>query len=346
MQMKLTPGVVLEKFRRRFPMFIYVMPIVILTVLLGTAFAYLAGWNQQFAWLRMILFIPLILAASHLAIAIANWLVTIMMSPQPLPKMDYSKGIPSEASTLVVVPTMLSSLEGIERLLENLEIRYLANRDPALHYALLTDFNDAATEVDQTDDALLQKARLGIGKLNAKHGKDRDALFFLLHRKRVWNAQEKIWMGYERKRGKLAALNGLLRGVTGDFLEPEGNVGMLQSVRYVITLDTDTQLPRDTALELVGAIAHPLNRAKFNSETNQISEGYTILQPRVGVSLPSAYRSWYVRLFGGDAGIDPYTRVVSDVYQDLFGLDPSLGKGSTMSMCFVNVAISSQRIPC
>ena len=164
--------------------------------------------------------------------------------------------------------------------------------------------------------------------LNRKYPSDGQDLFFLFHRPRRWNAGEGLWMGYERKRGKLMEFNALLRGGCREcFSEIVGETAILPAIKYVITLDTDTQLPRDAARQLVGTMAHPLNRPEFDAVRGIVAEGYSILQPRVGVSLPSARRSWFVRLFAGDAGIDPYTREVSDVYQDVFQEGSFIGKG-------------------
>ena len=227
---------------------------------------------------------------------------------------------------------MLTSAENFEDLVEALEVRFLANRDNHLHFGLLTDFQDASSESLPEDESLLCLARKGIEDLNEKYrvaanptenGATGDT-FFLFHRPRRWNPQERVWMGYERKRGKLADLNSFLRGGGRDhFSLVVGETSMLSNVKYVITLDTDTQLPRDSARQLVGVMAHPLNRARFDTArkpkgSELVTEGYGILQPRVSVSLPAANRSWYARLHGGDPGIDPYTRTVSDVYQDVF----------------------------
>ncbi len=229
---------------------------------------------------------------------------------------------------MVVVPTMLTSLEGVDRLIETLEIHHLANRDQHLYFALLTDFRDAPQETLPQDNVLLQRARAGVEMLNRKYLPDGQDHFFLFHRPRRWNAGEGLWMGYERKRGKLVEFNALLRGGCTDcFSEIVGETAILPSIKYVITLDTDTQLPRDAARQLVGTMAHPLNRPQFDAMRGIVAEGYSILQPRVGVSLPSARRSWFVRLFAGDAGIDPYTREVSDVYQDVFQEGSFIGKG-------------------
>jgi hypothetical protein len=244
--------------------------------------------------------------------------------------MDFSKGIPTELRTLTVVPTMLTSKQHIEELIEALEVRFLANQDANLHFGLLTDFRDANKETLPEDEPLLRYARQGIEDLNAKYGDTRSDAFFLFHRPRRWNQEEQLWMGYERKRGKLAELNALLRGAefTGDhFSLVVGDMTVLTNVMYVITLDTDTQLPRDAARQFVGAMAHPLNRARYDDEKQRVVEGYGILQPQVAVSVPGMNRSRYAAMCGGESGIDPYTRVVSDVYQDLFGEGSFIGKG-------------------
>ena len=228
-----------------------------------------------------------------------------------------------------LIPTMLTSARNIEDLIEALEVRFLANRDNNLHFGLLTDFQDAAEETLPEDEPLLLLARQRIEELNEKYGNAKGDTFFLFHRPRRWNPRERVWMGYERKRGKLAELNSLLRGgsrSTG-FSLVVGNTAALLNVKYVITLDTDTQLPRDSARQLVGAMAHPLNRALYDEGKQRVVAGYGILQPRVAVSLPGTNRSRYARMDGSDPGIDPYTRAVSDVYQDLFLEGSFIGKG-------------------
>lgn len=287
------------------------------------------------AWLGVVAFATAALSASHLAVAIVNWFAPMLAQPCALPRMDFSFGIPNDSRTLVVVPTMLSSLQGITALAEALEVRFLANRDAHLQFALLTDFLDAPTETLPGDAALAAHAREHIEALNRRYtetqakplGGDR---FFLFHRARRWNAADRVWMGHERKRGKLEDLNALLRGAGGErFALVIGNTVALPGVRYVITLDTDTQLPRDAARQFVATMAHPLNRPRLGGHplAPRVVGGHGILQPRVGVSLAAASRTHYGRLFGGDAGIDPYTRAVSDVYQDLFGEGSFIGKG-------------------
>ncbi len=313
---------------RRFPLALYLGSIVVLTAAFTTAVIARAHLEGSSRGILLALAIPLALGLSQLAITLVNWLVTMLVSPRLLPKLDYSQGLPPEARTLVAVPTMIISPENVKDLLEALEVRFLANQDDHLHFALLTDFRDASQESMPDDESLLQQAREGIEELNSRYHGDRGDRFFLFHRPRLWDEREQVWMGYERKRGKLAALNALLRGRDADlFALVVGETSVLPDVRHVITLDTDTQLPRDAARQLVGTIAHPLNRPRFDQATRKISEGYGILQPRVAESMAAGGRSWFLHLFGGESGVDPYTRTVSDVYQDVFAEGSFIGKG-------------------
>ncbi|HEY4246346.1 MAG TPA: glucoamylase family protein [Lacunisphaera sp.] len=313
---------------RRFPLTFYAGGISFFTLAATAWFVWVARQWELPWWELICCALIFSVCASQLGVALINWLSTLLVAPHRLPRLDFSAGITPNCRTMVAVPTMLGDLAGVDRLIETLEIHHLANRDTNLHFALLTDFRDAPREIMQGDDALVQRAQEGIALLNGKYGSGAMDRFFLFHRPRLWNASEGVWMGYERKRGKLTEFNALLRGGTrAGFSAIAGDISILPSIKYVITLDTDTQLPRDAARQLVGTIAHPLNRPQFDPVRGIVTEGYGILQPRVGVSLPSAGRSWFVRLFAGDAGIDPYTRAVSDVYQDVFHEGSFIGKG-------------------
>jgi cyclic beta-1,2-glucan synthetase len=314
----------------RAPLFCYVSAILLAATGVMVAFiawGRYAGVGVGLVWMA----IPALMCAVQIGVAIVNGLAVAVVRPRPLPRLDFRKGIPDLHRTVVAVPAMLVSPAGIQDLLDGLELRYLANRDPNLQFGLLTDFEDAAAEQMPGDDELARLAMEGIEQLNRRYPPAANTVgtgtFFLLQRPRQWNAREGVWMGRERKRGKLADFNATLRGATGRFSHVVGDPARMRGVRYVITLDADTQLPRDAARQMAGAMAHPLNRPVFDPKRNRVVEGYGILQPRVGVSLPSASRSWFVRLFAGDVGVDPYTRVVSDVYQDLFGEGSFIGKG-------------------
>ena len=317
-----------RKLGHSFPLFFYLAPIFLITLSITAVLSYIAFANGAPIRLVVMAAALTLVGSSHVAIALVNWLATLFIPSKPLPKLDYSKGIPKKDRALVVVPTMISSLHNIEDLAEALEVRFLANRDENLKFALLTDFLDAPTEARPEDELLVQAAIKKINELNQKYNTSTRDIFFLFHRPRLFNPSEGVWMGYERKRGKLAALNSLLLGGGQEsFSTVVGDAGSLIGTRFVITLDTDTYLPRDAARQFVGAMAHPLNRAQFDEEKMLVTNGYGILQPRVGVSLPGTNQSRYAGLHGNDPGIDPYTRTVSDVYQDVFHEGSFIGKG-------------------
>ena len=314
--------------RGRRPLMLYLGLIALLTLLLAWPLVQNLPLDTSRRWLWMLLTVPVVLVSSQLAISLVNWLAIVVAEPCVLPRMDYDDGLPSDMRTLVVVPAMLTGADDVDELVENLLVRYLANRDRHVYFALLTDFADAAAENQPHDEALLKVMRERIEALNEAYADAETDRFFLFHRPRLWNPSERTWGGRERKRGKLGDLNAWLRGGACDaFMLVVGRTDVLAGVRYVITLDEDTQLPRESVRRFVGAMAHPLNSLVFDSVRGRVIAGHAILQPRLGISLSSAMRSAYARLFGSDAGIDPYTRVVSDVYQDLFDEGSFIGKG-------------------
>src|SRR5216110_2098143 len=279
--------------------------------------------------------------ASDLVIAFVNRWVPVLLPPRVLPRLELRDGVPVTLGTMVVVPALLTDRVEVDELLERLEVHYLANSDGDLRFALLTDWTDAPTESMPGDEESLAAAREGIAGLNRRYGPipGGSQRFLLFHRRRLWNESEQTWMGWERKRGKLHELNRLLRGATDTTFvtsdaSPARIAGGLSEmgeipgdVRYVITLDSDTRLPRGAVNRLVGTMAHPLNRPRFDPGTRRVVEGYAVLQPRVTPPLPGGESSFFQRLSSGPSGIDPYAAAVSDVYQDLFGEGSYTGKG-------------------
>ena len=301
------------------------------SAMLGTAAAlaavlWMAGAETRLAWPLLVLLA--LLPANEVVLNVIQQLITSFLRPQRLPKLDFPKsGVPAESRTAVVIPTLLASVESVEHALENLEVQFLANRGANLHFVVLGDFTDAPSEIQENDAAIVEAAVAGVKALNARYGSGGNA-FYLLHRPRRFNPQQGVWMGWERKRGKLAEFNHLVRGgAEGAFSVVLGDLAVLREVRYVITLDADTVLPPETAPLLVGAMAHPLNRPDFDAAGTRVVRGYGILQPRVGVSLPSANRTRFAAIYSGHPGVDPYTTAVSDMYQDLYGEGSFTGKG-------------------
>jgi cyclic beta-1,2-glucan synthetase len=269
-----------------------------------------------------------LLPASVVSFTLVHWVITLCVTPRPLAKLDFSKGIPSDCRCAVVIPALAMSPRAARELVAQLEEHYLASSDPALEFALLTDWADAPAERMPEDDEIVAALRAGIRELGVRYGRAGQHPFHLLHRPRRWNPAERCWMGWERKRGKLEELNQLLAGGRSNaFCVREGTEERLAGIRFVVTLDADTRLPPGSVARLVGTLAHPLNRARFDEASGRVVGGYTVVQPRVEIAPEAGNRSWFARLYAGDTAIDIYTRAVSDVYQDLFGAGTFVGKG-------------------
>jgi cyclic beta-1,2-glucan synthetase len=310
------------------PTSFYLGSIAILTALLCTAGVAYAAADGASLLVGVAVALVLLLPASDLAITVVQRLVAWLAVPSRLPRLDLLGGVPERARTLVVVPALLPSVQVVEELLEQLEVNAFANLDPHVHFAILGDFTDAQESSAADDEEILAAARAGIEALNARSPDGRRDRYFLFHRERQWNPTEGLWMGWERKRGKLEELNRLLRGATDTSLRLEiGDPELLPRIRYCITLDSDTLMPRDTAKSLIGIIEHPLNRPTLDSRLGRVTEGYGILQPRVSVTMASAAGSLFARLYAGHTGVDPYTTAVSDTYQDFFAEGIFTGKG-------------------
>jgi len=304
----------------------YLGSIVILTVLLVLGLlSYATLLGSTLAQLIAIGLLGVGLALES-AITLVHWNVTHRVKPQSLPRMDFSENISSGNRTMVVVPTLLESIDELNHLLQELELYYLSNPDPQLTYALLTDFGDAPSQNMPEDQQLLEMASVGVENLNKKY--PLAVPFYLFHRQRQWNPSEGVWMGWERKRGKLADFNRLLLnlGETA-YATQVGEASILSDIKYVITLDSDTSLPQGSANLLIATLAHPLNHAEFAEDGRSVIAGYTVLQPRVAIKPTSANRSLFSQIFAGNAGFDLYSFAVSDVYQDLFGEGSYVGKG-------------------
>jgi cyclic beta-1,2-glucan synthetase len=300
---------------------------IITVILIGLILAPLVPTYPIFGGLTLA-FLLLLLPATQGAVDLVNNTVTAVFKAYALPKLDFSKGVPEPFTTLVVIPTLLMKEKQVRELFDELEVRYLANQDRHIHFGLLTDLPDSVTRPRQNDtDPLVDLAIQLTDELNERYATAGAGSFFLLHRHRIFNARQGVWMGWERKRGKLLDLNKLLKGQFDPFPVKAGDLSALTHAQYVITLDSDTQLPRGTAHSMIGAMAHPLNRAVIDPELRIVTEGYGILQPRVGVSVQSASRSRLASIYSGQTGFDIYTRAISDAYQDLYGEGMFTGKG-------------------
>ena len=312
-------------FFKRHPTFTYLggifsLTLALLILPLVYAFANGAGGFQLGAVLLLSL-IP----ASAIANEIINWLISYLVDPHVLPKMDYRDGIPESVRSMVVMPAMLTSIDEVDSLLQKLELNYLRNSDPQLAFALLSDFADAPEKEMPGDEILINQARQGFDALNKRYT---NTPFHFFHRERRWNEAENAWMGWERKRGKLQEFNRLLLGKgETSFTIQQGAEQNLTGIRYILTLDVDTVLPHRSAQALIGTLDHPLNRPQIDPHTSRVETGYTVIQPRIKTIPVSANASLFSRIFNEDAGFDLYTHAVSDIYQDLFHEGIFAGKG-------------------
>lgn len=306
---------------------IYVSACILFTVLIAAFFAYASGLSAASWTLAGGLLLLGLIPFSEIAIQLINYVIAHVIPPSLLPKMEYKDGLPEQYRTLVVVPTLLDSEQSIRHELEKVEIRYLANTDSQIAFGILSDFTDNKEEDHYEDSQLLKIAREGIQYLNTKY---EGARFYLLHRDRKLNHHENCWMGWERKRGKLENLNSYLCGSEDTELDNflhEGDASFLSGVAYVLTIDSDTQLPKNSIRRMVEALSHPLNVGYLDPVAKKLLRGYTIIQPRVSTNYLSANSTWFSKLFSDPSGIDPYTKSTSDVYQDLFDEGVYHGKG-------------------
>jgi cyclic beta-1,2-glucan synthetase len=309
------------------PTLVYIGSVSLLTVFVSLLLVAYAAASGGSLWQVLAAGLLTMLPASAIAVSVVNWIITSSIPPRLLPRMDFEKGIPAEHKTIVVIPALLTSNEEVDALLQQIELHYLRNTDPNLAYALLTDFADAPTQQTPEDEPLVTRASACILALNEKY-KRQPAPFYLFHRERRWNPVEGVWLGWERKRGKLAEFNRLLRGFpTTSYTIQIGDLSVLPDIKYVVTLDADTILPQGSARRLVATLAHPLNQPIYNDAKGKVTAGYSILQPRVEIKPTSANQSLFMQIYAGDRGLDLYTLAVSDVYQDFFGEGIYVGKG-------------------
>ncbi len=321
----------LQRWVLAHPTLAYLGSINLLALLILTALLYYAfASGGSLAQLLIVVLLGSMLAMDA-AISLVHWDITHQIPPRTLPRMDFSESIPDGHRAMVVIPTLLASASELDSLLQELELHFLCNPDPQLTFALLTDFADAPSQHMLSDEEILSRAKLGIENLNHKYAQYKHGQrspFYVFHRERKWNPSEGVWMGWERKRGKLAEFNRmLLDGSETSYILQVGELSILSEIKYVITLDADTSLPQGSANRLIATLAHPLNRAEFAADGRSVTAGYTILQPRVEIKPASANRSIFSQIFAGNVGFDLYTLAVSDVYQDLFGEGSYVGKG-------------------
>ncbi|MTI67917.1 MAG: glycosyl transferase [Firmicutes bacterium] len=325
-----------EKFNTRpskyilhgYPLSYYIIPIVVFTLIITGGFSFYSYNNFSSYFLSFIVGIVILIPASEFSISFINWFITHVFSPAILPKLEYKEGLPKEVSTLVVIPTLLTSKKQAKKLVKRLEVFYLANKEENIYFAIAGDYKDSDKKETNMDKEIIEKTLKEIKKLNKKYPHKHNK-FYYFHRHRQFSKKQNRWMGWERKRGALIELNRLLKGFSDtSYTTISEDISILQNkIKYVITLDGDTELPLNTAKELIGTISHPLNKAVYDENKKTVTAGYGLIQPRISIDTESSNSSFFTRVFAGQGGIEPYTTAYSDVYQDLFGEGIFTGKG-------------------
>ncbi|MFL0268601.1 GH36-type glycosyl hydrolase domain-containing protein [Candidatus Clostridium radicumherbarum] len=309
----------------------YIGNIILCTVLLCFLVILIGDYELRlpiYSWRFAAAFFAVLIPCSEIVISIFNWSINHLITPKFVPKLDFKEGIPDSSRTVVVIPTLLSSVKRVYELINDMEVYFLANHEKNLYLALLGDFKDSAKEHEENDNEINEAALKAIKELNRKYAGENGDIFYFFNRFRQFNEKEGIWLGYERKRGKLMEFNALLRGDnTTSYNVISGDLTELLKVKYVITLDADTKLTRDTAKRLIGAMSHVLNRPYIDYDKKCILRGNGLMQPRISVGTLAANKTMFSKVFSGETGIDIYTTAVSDVYQDLFGEGIFTGKG-------------------
>lgn len=269
-----------------------------------------------------------IIPISEVVIAILNWSVTNIITPSQIPKLKMEKGLTQDISTIVVIPALINNVERLKSLIDDMEVYYLANREENLYFAILGDFKDANSENEAEDEKIVKEALKEVKELNNKYCKKGNEIFFFFNRQRKFNESMGYYLGWERKRGKLVEFMKLIRGSKRtSFNVISSDISKLRKVKYLITLDADTKLPRDSVRKLVGAMSHPLNNPILDNNNEIVIRGYGIMQPRIAVSILASEKTNFSRIFSGETGMDVYTTAISDAYQDIFGEGIFTGKG-------------------
>ncbi|EJO5348080.1 cyclic beta 1-2 glucan synthetase [Clostridium botulinum] len=304
----------------------YISSIIIFTFLFE--FFIIKSIGNKNLYIILLQFVILLIPSSEIIISILNWSLNNLTKPDFIPKLQFKNGVSDEAATVVVIPTLIGSKKRAKELVENMEVYYLANKEKNLYFATLGDFKDSKSEKEENDEEIIKEMLKGVKYLNNKYSKEGKEIFFFLNRYRQYNEKEKTWMGWERKRGKLEEFNKLIRGEKNtSYNITSGDISTLREVKYVITLDADTKLPRDGAKKLIGAMEHPLNKPIISKVRKKVVHGYGLMQPRISIGVEDSNKTLFSKIFSGQVGLDTYTTAVSDIYQDVFKEGIFTGKG-------------------
>ena len=309
---------------------IWLTALSICTAIICILFASCFYAKEQFSvWFAVLLGVLLIIPVQTILVQIAQYILGKFIKPKPIPKLDFEAGVPEESATFVVIPTIVNSKQKVQRIMKNLEKYYMANKSDNIYFALLGDCTAGKNEKEPFDEEVVSTGIEEAERLNKKYPDNNFPKFHFLYRKRTWNTAEECYLGWERKRGLLNQFNEYVLGKSkNEFLANTiEKCEKIPKIKYVITLDADTELCLNTGLELIGAMAHILNKPVLNHKQDLVIDGHALIQPRVGISLLDVQKSYFTKLYAGSGGKDAYTNAISDIYQDNFEEGIFTGKG-------------------
>ena len=311
---------------------IYIYGILILSIIITSLIAWGIEEKVKNIIISIIIGIFAFVPVQVLIQQIVQYILGKFVEPKIIPKLDFGMGIPKEYSTFVVIPTILNNPQKVEELVKKLEVYYLANKTENLYFALLGDCTPSNQQVEEKDEKIIKAGIKQIDKLNEKYKDNNFPKFHFLYRERIWNEGEAYYLGWERKRGILNQFNDFIKtGDNGNFkvntINQAKENNKLPKIKYIITLDADTNLVLNSGLELIGAMAHILNTPILNKNGTAVESGYALIQPRVGIDLLISNKTWFTKIYAGNGGTDPYSNAISDTYQDNFKEGIFTGKG-------------------
>lgn len=307
----------------------YITALAVVTIVLAGVYGLYINTQINNIVLSLILSILLLIPIETIFTQIAQYILGKTKNTKIIPKLDFRNGIPEQNATFVVIPTIIKNGKRVEELMHKLEVYYIANKSDNIYFALLGDCSTSSNEEEGFDEEVINTGKKMVDILNKKYPDEKFTKFNFIYRKRMWNEGEEAYLGWERKRGLLNQFNEYILGNISNPFKTNTitNVASMPPIKYIITLDADTDLVLNSAKELIGAMAHILNKPELNKSEDLVIAGHALIQPRIGIDLMSSIKSLYTKIYAGAGGVDVYANAISDIYQDNFEEGIFTGKG-------------------
>ena len=307
----------------------YITALAVVTIVLAGVYGLYINTQINNIVLSLILSILLLIPIETIFTQIAQYILGKTKNTKIIPKLDFRNGIPEQNATFVVIPTIIKNGKRVEELMHKLEVYYIANKSDNIYFALLGDCSTSSNEEEGFDEEVINTGKKMVDILNKKYPDEKFTKFNFIYRKRMWNEGEEAYLGWERKRGLLNQFNEYILGNISNPFKTNTitNLASMPPIKYIITLDADTDLVLNSAKELIGAMAHILNKPELNKSEDLVIAGHALIQPRIGIDLMSSIKSLYTKIYAGAGGVDVYANAISDIYQDNFEEGIFTGKG-------------------